>query len=111
MGLFCDLRFSEFLRLQFLNFVTQRLHAVASAVQSMVEAVLDAGGVDADRWRTGRRKSPRGSWLGQLAALLACMPLKTRVSVIDGLETGQAFELLPTAMQRETMRELLKEEM
>ncbi len=43
--------------------------------------------------------------------LLACMPLKTRVSVIDGLETGQAFELLPTAMQRETMRELLKEEM
>lgn len=54
---------------------------------------------------------PRGSWLGQLAALLACMPLKTRVSVIDGLETGQAFELLPTAMQRETMRELLKEEM
>ena len=48
---------------------------------------------------------------GQLAVLLACMPLKTRVSVIDGLETGQAFELLPTAMQRETMRELLKEEM
>ena len=48
---------------------------------------------------------------GQPAVLLACMPLKTRVSVIDGLETGQAFELLPTAMQRETMRELLKEEM
>lgn len=43
--------------------------------------------------------------------LLACMPLKTRVSVIDGLETGQAFELLSTAMQRETMRALLKEKM
>lgn len=77
----------------------------------MVEAVLDAGGVDADRWRTGRRKSPARESAGAAGRAAGLYAAEDPSSVIDGLETGQALELLPTAMQRETMRELLKEEM
>ena len=50
--------------------------------------------------------------LGQLAAVLAHMPLAARVDVLKGLPSAQRYrvlELLDTTAQVETMRELLRE--